>query len=306
MFMNRILITGATGFIGKNLVNCLKSKGLYIRAIGKTKAAGVDTIECDFLNDDIPENAFNRIDTVIHLAAYTHDLKFNSKNIHIYNKLNVDVTEKLLKLSINNGIKRFVFISSVKAGGATYKGKCFSEEDQTYPYEIYGKSKRDAELKVLDAGARSNMHVSILRPSLVYGPKVKGNLRLMISGIKSNWFPPPPNIKNIRSMIHIDDLVDAIQLIATKRRANMGIFIATDGKEYSTRDIYEEICFAFGKTPRSWGFPVIIYKVIGSISPGLKYKIEKLLGDECYCSDKLKLLGFKPKKNLANINETNF
>jgi len=304
--MKRILVTGATGFIGKSLVNCLNSKGFYVRAIGRRKVKEVDTIECDFLNDDISKNAFNNIDTVIHLAGYTHDLKYKSQNIHIYKKLNVDVTNKLLSLSINNGIKRFVFVSSVKAGGATTKGKCFSEEDQTYPNEIYGKTKRDAELKVLDAGYRSNMHVSILRPSLVYGPNVKGNLHLMISGIKNNWFPPPPHIKNIRSMIHIDDVVEAIQLIATKRSANMGIFIATDGKKYSTRDIYNEICYAVGKAPYSWGFPMLFFRLVGFISPRIKYKIEKLLGDECYCSDKLKLLGFEAKKSLANMNETNF
>jgi nucleoside-diphosphate-sugar epimerase len=304
--MKRILVTGASGFIGKSLVNCLISKGFYVRTIGRTKSEGIEAIVCDFLKDVIPKNAFDNIDTVIHLAGYAHDLKNTSKNTHIYNKLNVDVTDELLSLSINNDVKRFIFVSSVKAGGPTSNGKCFSEEDQTYPNEIYGRTKRDAELKVLEAGNSSNMHVSILRPSLVYGPEVKGNLRLMISGIANNWFPPPPHIKNVRSMIHIDDVIDAIQLLASKKSANMGIFIATDGEKYSTREIYEEICCSLGKTSVSWGFPMLLFRIIGFSSPSLKYKIEKLLGDECYCSDKLKLLGFEAKKRLVNINETNF
>jgi UDP-glucose 4-epimerase len=304
--MKCVLITGASGFIGKRLVNCLKSRGLYIRAIGKTDIEAVETIKCNFLNDDIPQTVFNDIDTVIHLAGFTHDLQKKINNKYLYNKLNVEITKKLLDLSINSNIKRFIFISSVKAGGTTLRRKCQSEDDQSYPSEIYGKTKRDAELMVLDAGSNSNMHVSILRPSLVYGPNVKGNLSMMIKGIKNNWFPLPPDTKNIRSMIHVDDVVEAIQIIALKRSANMGIFIATDGRKYSTREIYQEMCLGLGKSPYKWNLPILFFRLVGFISPEIKYKIDKLLNDECYCSDKLKLLGFEAKKTLANINETSF
>lgn len=305
--MNRILITGASGFIGRALVSCLKSKGgLYIRTLGKTKAEGVENIFCDFLKEDMPKKAFKDIDTVFHLAGYAHDLTNQSNNVYKYKKLNVDVTNDLLSLSVDSGVKSFVFVSSVKAGGSNSIGKCLTEEDQTNPNEIYGKTKRTAELKVLEVGRSSKMHVSILRPSLVYGPEVKGNLSLMLNAIRSNWFPPPPNVSNIKSMIHVDDVVEAIQFIALKKSANMGIFIATDGYNYSISEIYKILCYESGKVPHRWRTPMILFRIISLLSPSIKQKIDKLLRNECYSSDKLKLLGFKSKKSLANINETNF
>ena len=130
----------------------------------------------------------------------------------------------------------------MKAGGKAVSGQCINESDQDEPEGIYGKSKREAEIKLLKIGKESGMHVSIIRPSLVYGPNVKGNLQLMLSGIKKGWFPPLPEIGNKRSMIHVDDLVRAILLVATDERANGEIFIATDSMPYSSREIYNTMC----------------------------------------------------------------
>ena len=104
-----------------------------------------------------------------------------------------------------------------------------TEEDQGEPEGIYGKTKREAELILLEIGRQSGMQVSIVRPSLVYGQGVKGNLRLMLSWIEKGWFPPLPEVNNRRSMIHVDDLVRALLLVAGDDRANGEIYIATDG-----------------------------------------------------------------------------
>ncbi|MBT7558327.1 NAD-dependent epimerase/dehydratase family protein, partial [Candidatus Woesearchaeota archaeon] len=208
--MQRVLVTGATGFIGQHLINLLKLEGMFIRAIGRTLVPNVDTVVCDFLNDNIPENTFKDIDIVFHLAGYTHDLKGKSWGRNTYQRMNVDITAKLLSLSVESNVERFVFVSSVKAGGVPTKGECASEENQREPDGVYGKTKRDAELKVLEVGRESDMCVSILRPSLIYGPNVKGNLQLMKLGIKKGWFPPLPEIENRRSMTHVDDIVRAL------------------------------------------------------------------------------------------------
>ena len=144
--------------------------------------------------------------------------------------------------AVDNGVKFFVFVSSSKAGGNPIPGKCANEMDQTEPEGIYGKTKREAELRLLEIGRKSGMHVSIVRPALIYGPNMKGNLRLMLSSIKKGLFPPLPETGNRRSMIHVDDLVEAIILIAEDYRANGEIFIATDGEQYSSRDIYKSMC----------------------------------------------------------------
>jgi len=304
--MQKVLVTGATGFVGQRLINLLKLEGFSIRAIGRKSIFNVETIICDFLNDNIPESAFKGIDIVFHLAGYAHDLKSKPEVRDIYQKMNVNVTSELLSLSVKNNVKKFIFVSSVKAGGLPIKGECASEKDQKSPDGIYGETKREAELKVLEVGRKSDMHVSILRPALIYGPKVKGNLQLMMQGIKKGWFPPVPEIGNRRSMIHVDDIVRALLLLASNQQANGEIFIATDGKEYSSRDIYEIMRYVLGKRVLNWSVPQFLFKAISSISPYLKYKIDKLLGDECYSSEKLQSLGFEAQREFRDINETNF
>jgi len=150
------------------------------------------------------------------------------------------------------------------------------------------------------------MYVSIIRPSLVYGPDVKGNLQLMLSGIEKGWFPPLPETGNRRSMIHVDDLVRAILLIAEDKRANGEIFIATDGTPHSSRDIYNAMCVVLDKSIPKWSVPKFLFDAVSLLNPRIKYKLNKLLGDECYSSAKLEALGFKAKKTLKDMNETSF
>ena len=304
--MLNVLVTGATGFVGQHLIKCLKLDGYNIKAIARKLIPGVDTVICDFFNDSIPENTLKGIDVVFHLAGYAHDLKSESGIEQTYQKINVDITSKLLLLSVENNVKKFIFVSSVKAGGAPIKGNCASEKDQNSPDGIYGETKREAELRILETGRESSMHVSILRPALIYGPKVKGNLQLMMQGIKKGWFPPLPEIGNRRSMIHVDDIVRALLLLVNSQQANGEIFIATDGRTYSSRNIYETMCRVLGKSIPNWSVPKFLFSAIALISPNLSYKMDKLLGDECYSSEKLESLGFKARKQLKQMNETDF
>jgi nucleoside-diphosphate-sugar epimerase len=107
-------------------------------------------------------------------------------------------------------------------------------------------------------------------------------------------------------MIHVDDLVRAILLVAKENLANGEIFIATDGIPHSSREIYNAMCDVVGKSIPKWSVPKILFNMIGLVSPHIKYKINKLLGDECYSSCKLEELGFKAKKTLKEMNETCF
>ena len=299
-------MTGATGFVGQHFIKCFKLEGYNIRAVSRKLIPGVDTVICDFFNDSIPENTLKGIDVVFHLAGYAHDLKSESGIEQTYQKINVNVTADLLSLSAKHNVKKFIFVSSVKAGGNPVRGECAAEKDQNDPAGIYGKTKLEAELKVLEAGRKSDIHVSILRPALIYGPKVKGNLQLMMQGIKKGWFPPLPDVGNKRSMIHVDDVVQALLLLVNIQQANGEIFIATDGRTYSSRNIYETMCRVLGKSIPNWSVPKFLFSAIALISPNLSYKMDKLLGDECYSSEKLESLGFKARKQLKQMNETDF
>jgi len=304
--MLNVLVTGATGFVGQHLIEYLKLDGYNIKAIARKLIPGVDTVICDFFNDSIPENTLKGIDVVFHLAGYAHDLKSESGIEQTYQKINVDITSKLLLLSVKNNVKKFIFVSSVKAGGVSKQGKCATEKSLSEPDGVYGKTKREAELKVLEVGRKSDMHVSILRPALIYGPKVKGNLQLMMQGIKKGWFPPLPEIGNRRSMIHVDDIVRALLFLTNNKKSNGEVFIATDGRVYSSRNIYEAMCYVLDKNVPNWSVPRLLFNAIARLSSGFKYKIDKLLGDECYSSKKLQSLGFKAQKQLRQMNETDF
>jgi len=304
--MNNYLVTGATGFVGRRLINLLKTTECEIRIISRYAQNNFETYICDFESENIPERALESVDTVFHLAGFAHDMQDPSKVEDLYLVINVDATVELARLAVKSGVKRFVFISSVKAGGGLASGKCINESDQNEPEGVYGKSKREAELKLLKIGSESGMHVSIIRPSLVYGPNAKGNLQLMLSGIENGWFPPLPETGNRRSMIHVDDLVRAILLVADDGRANGEIFIATDGTPYSSREIYNPMCKISGKSIPKWSVPKTLFDIASLASPRIKYKINKLLGDECYSSEKLEKLGFKAQKTLREMNETDF
>jgi len=292
-------VTGSTGFIGQRLVKAIDAN---IRVLSREKQSDYETIVCDLQSEIVPDNTLDGVDTVFHLAGFAHDLRDATKIQKLYQKVNVDATIRLAKLAVNSNVKRFVFVSSVKAGGSPNFGACASENDQGDPEGVYGKTKREAELKLLKIGKESGMHVSVIRPSLVYGSNVKGNLQLMLSGIEKGWFPPLPETGNKRSMIHVDDLVRAILLVANDDRANGEIFIATDGISHSSREIYNAMCSALGKSIPKWSMPKILFDIVSLVSPRIKYKINKLLGDECYSSKKLEKLGFRVQKTLMDMN----
>jgi len=302
------LITGATGFIGTQLLNLLNGINKDFRIISRHLVPGLDCVILDFNDlDNIPDAVFNNVDTVIHLAGIAHDLEGFPENYKIYQAVNVHATIKLAESAAQNKIKKFIFVSSTKANSAVLSKKCMSEVDSGgSPEGVYGKTKREAELRLLKIGKKSGMHVSIIRPSLVYGPNVKGNLQLMSSAINNGWFPPLPETGNRRSMIHVDDLVRAILLVVKDKRANGEIFIATDGIPHSSREIYNAMCNVLGKSIPKWSVPKFLFDMISLINPRIKYKVDKLLGNECYSSEKLEKLGFRAQRVLKEMNETNF
>ena len=304
--MTKYLVTGSTGFIGNRLLGLLKTINCDVRLLARSKVDDYETVVCNLGQQRIPKQALESINTIFHLAGFAHDMQDPSKVKHLYHAVNVEATVELARLAVISGVKRFVFVSSVKAGGSPLSERCASESDQGDPEGVYGKSKREAELKLLKIGKESGMHISIIRPSLVYGPNVKGNLKLMLAGIKKGWFPPLPETGNRRSMIHVDDLVRAIFLVAEDNRANGEIFIATDGKPYSSREIYSAMCNIVGRSVPKWSIPKFLFNMIAIISLKIRYKVDKLLGDECYSSKGLEALGFKAQRTLKEMNETDF
>ncbi|MDH5593921.1 MAG: NAD-dependent epimerase/dehydratase family protein, partial [Gammaproteobacteria bacterium] len=265
----------------------------------KKPSYNVEQFICDLGVQRIPEEAFDDVDTVFHLAGYAHDISTSKDVDGLYYSLNVDATIELATIAAKKNIKRFVFVSSVKAGGSASSGTCISEDDDEEPDGIYGRTKREAELKLLEIGEKYGMHVAILRPALIYGEGMKGNLKTMLEGVDKGWFPPLPDVHNRRSMVYIDDVIRILLSLAEHDQANGHIYILTDGQVYTTRDIYEMMSKALGKTLPRWNLPEIVLKFgarIGDLVcdysgrnfPLNSHSLEKLFGSSWYCSDKIK------------------
>ena len=303
MSIKKYLLTGANGFIGTRLLVALNKNEYDIRVLSRKSLPKYESVCCDFLRDQIPSSALTSIDTVFHLAGFAHDFRNTEKVDAIYQAINVDATVKLAELAIKNKVKTFIFVSSVKAGGKSYDNKCMSESDQGEPEGVYGKTKREAEIKLLEMSLNSDMDIVIIRPSLVYGKGMKGNLHLMFSGIKKGWFPPLPKIKNRRSMIHVDDLVQALIMVSKEERARNEIFIVTDGHPYSSREIYETMCNILNKSIPLWSVPSWLLNFMSKFNKTLQYKIDKLIGDEWYSSEKIESIGFEAKISINKLDE---
>lgn len=289
----KILLTGGSGFIGKFLVNALLSRSYELTVLTKTPISRCKNISCDFLEEKLQDHFFDDINTIIHLAGYAHNTS-SKEDINLHKKLNFELTRNLAIKAQQQGIKKFIFISSVKA-------EYTSEDEIAFTYD---KAKKAAEDYLLLNSINSGMKVIILRPSLVYGPQVKGNLKKMYDAIEKGWLPPVPKINNKRSLVHVDDVVDSILFLMQKEELDETIFTITDGRDYSTREIYDTFCTLLGRKTPSWGVPYPFLKILRKLSPKLNKNIDKLLSDDRYSSRKINRLGFMPKRNLSEMNES--
>jgi UDP-glucose 4-epimerase len=302
--LGHCLVTGGTGYIGSRLIKHLISCGNPVRTLSRRIIPNTETILCDFEKEEIPANTLDSIDTVFHLAGLSKDIGNNRKLEGLYKKINVDISVCLGKYAMIYNVKHFVYVSSVKAAGEIItKQDCLTEEDVGELTGIYSRTKREAEVSLMNLSKNSDMHLSILRPSMVYGPNVGGNIGSMLSGVEKGWFPPLPEIENRKSMIHVSDLIRALLFLASNNDTNGEIFIATDGLNYSSRDMYNIYCDLLNKTPPSWSVPEFVFKMLSLVSMSLKNKVNKIIGSECYSSEKLRHLGFEPKLSLQDINK---
>lgn len=301
----RYYVTGASGFLGRRVCEHLANFG-EVRALFRSPAEGpwrrADL--CDLAAGPVSAEGFTDVDTVIHLAARTHAVDEYGDTERLYREINVDGTRRVLEAAANAGVRRVVFVSSVKAMG---EGGPEAQDEASTPAPAtwYGRTKRDAEILVLDGGYVPEPVV--LRPALMYGPGVKGNVSRMIAAVRAGRFPPVPEVGNRRSMVHVEDAASAVALAANESRAAGRIFLVTDGRPYSTREMFERICEALGKSPPSWTVPVAVLGVMARFGDAVgrirgkrwlfdSDAYDKLFASALYDSSAIETtLGFKPQ-----------
>ena len=298
----KAIVTGSSGFIGSRLCSFLEKEGCsFVRVSRSTKVNPSTDLVCDLERNEIGEGILSDVNTIFHLAGHAHDLSNPEKSKSKYIRLNIDATKNLALQASTKGVKTFVFISSVKAELQDN----FSNRPSIKSQGIYGETKRKAELELIELSKQTNMKICIVRPSLVYGPNLKGNLLSMKKAIQNGWFPPLPKMQNKRSMVHVDDLVKAI-LIVKEKGENGEIYNVTDGKDYSSTEIYESFYEMIQKLPPKYRVPLLVLKALQYMPGSAGMNISKLIGDENYSSTKIQSLGFEAKLRFKDLDEALF
>ena len=260
-----VLVTGATGFLGGRLCMALKKdpkvKLTAVVRRGRTVAQVNSVIEMPCI-DSVSDwaDALTIQDVVIHTAARAHIMRDSVADpVSEYRRVNVDGTLNLARQSAAAGVKRFVFISSIKVNGEqTAPGQTFQPENEARPVDSYGISKWEAEQGLQKIAKETGMEVVIIRPPLIYGPGVKGNFANLIKLVRKGLPLPLGAIHNRRSMIALDNLVDLIITCIDHPNARNQIFLASDGQDLSTTELLHGLAQVRGKPARLFPLPGVL------------------------------------------------
>ncbi len=303
--MSRILITGATGFVGKAVIRTLRAHGHTLS--GTTRQAdlaqGPEGVPLYRVPDLSMGADWSRIvagaDVVIHLAARAHVMRErDSEALGLYRATNRDGSRRLAEAAAAAGVKRFVFMSSVKAVGEETYGRPFRETDPPQPEDAYGISKWEAEQELRDVASRTGLELVILRPPLVYGPEAKGNLLTLLNVCVLGWPLPLRRIDNRRSLVSARNLASAIETAAFHPGAAGATFFVADGEDISTADLIGRLAHAMGRAPHLFAMPKSLLSLARRL-PGLGVKVRRLTGSLQVDSEAIRRqLGWKPPQSL--------
>jgi len=295
-----LLVTGANGFVGKSLKKRLAAHDHFatvgaVRSIGQIEQSG--HIAVGDLDGSVRwEHALKGKDVVIHTAARAHVMKDEvPEPLAEYRRINVDGTLNLARRAAETGVRRFVFISSIKVNGEqTLPNQPFTAEDAPAPEDAYGISKMEAEQGLQALAAETGMEIVIIRPPLVYGLGVKGNFASMIKLVEKGFPLPIGAIHNKRSLVALDNLVDLIITCIDHPAAANQVFLAGDGEDLSTTELLQGVAKAMGKPSRLVPVPAGLL-MFGASVLGKKAMAQRLLGSlQVDISKARNLLGWQP------------
>ena len=299
----RILVTGANGFIGNHLVLKLTTLGCYevwclVRRAPLKPVLRVKYFIVDDLSIQEPLHlALTGVDVIIHTAARVHIFNKSKKSaIAEYRSINVDGTVRLAEQAAALGVRRFIFLSSIGVNGIkTENGRLFTELDEPNPHSEYAISKQEAENGLMHISKNTDLEVVIIRPPLVYGLMAPGNFDKLVSVIRRGWYLPLGAIKNKRSFIGVDNLIEFIIICITHVNAVNQIFLVSDGADLSTTDFVSEIARCSGLPVRLLSTPIFVLLACGKL-------VQKPVLIETLCNNlqiditkAKKLLGWSPK-----------
>lgn len=300
----RFLITGANGFVGKPLCAELLRQGQSVRAAVRSANSPVENVEVAEVgsidgNTDWAD-ALRGVDVVIHLAARVHVMKDTAGDpLAEFLRVNLYGTSNLAEQAARAGVRRFVYVSSVKVNGEqTAETRPFAESDEPDPQDPYAISKWRAEQDLLRIANETGLEVVIVRPPLVYGPGVKGNFISLLAAIDRGIPLPLAGADNVRSLVYVGNLADALIACATHPAAAGQTYLVSDVDDVSTAMLVEKIAWELGRNSRAFYFPPALLRSVAAIL-GRAEQVDRLFGslrvsDQKICGE----LGWVPPYTL--------
>ena len=279
----RVLLTGASGFVGRTLQARLLADGIYKlrcaqRQVPVSSVGSVEFWPAPSLGPDADWfQALIDVDVVIHCAARVHVMNEQAADpLTEFRRANVEGTLRLARQAVEAGVKRFVFVSSIKVNGEqTLPGEVFRADDEPQACDPYGISKLEAEEGLLALGAETGLEVVIVRPPLIYGPGVKANFLSMMRWLKKGVPLPFGAIMNRRSLVAVDNLVDLLVVCIMHPAAAGQRFLVSDGEDLSTTELLDRLSTALDKParllpiPQSWLEGIFTVAGLGSLNQRL-------------------------------------
>jgi UDP-glucose 4-epimerase len=277
-----VLVTGATGFVGRVLCDALARSGYRVRAAARDVRRAPACVDEPMAIDDL--GAANQwlpllrdVDSVVHLAARAHVLGDPAANAHLYREVNAAGTLNLASQAASAGVRRFILLSSVKVNGESTRERPFSADDKPAPRDAYGESKWEAERHALTIGARTGMEVAIVRAPLVYGAGVKANFLRLMRWVDKERMLPLGGIANSRSLVSIWNLCDLVLLLITHPAAAQRVWMVSDGENLSTPELIRRIAHAMHRRARLLPVPAVLLRAAGG-ALGYRAETERLCG----------------------------
>ena len=300
----RILVTGASGFIGRAVVEEGVRRGLGMLAVTRAATSWPAAVSAATvhggLNDGDWAQVLAGVSAVVHCAAQMQVMHKSSANpLSEFRCTNVTGSGRLAERAAAAGVRRFVLVSSIKVNGeSTLLGRPFTEEDSPSPVDPYGLSKLDAEKAVHRVAARTGLEVVVVRPPLVYGPGVKGNFAFLANWIRLGWPLPFGALQNQRSLIALGNLVDLLLLCTSHLAARGETFLAADGKDVSTAELCRGIGVAVGRPARLLPVPTWVLESVAKLA-GRQAAAQSLCGSLQVDASKVRArLGWSPSLGL--------
>jgi UDP-glucose 4-epimerase len=265
---SRVLITGATGFVGRTLLAA--AAPLQVRAAVRSNPvpdfAGEQVVVGEIHGQTDWSRALAGIDGIVHLAARVLVMKPTAKDRSEFEHTNVLGTERLARAAAQIGVRRFVYLSSIKVNGESSEDRQFRADDLPHPQDDYARSKLEAERRLSAIEAASGMCVSIVRAPLVYGPGVHGNFYRLLSLVRSGLPIPLAAVANVRSMVSVWNLCDLVLALLRHEESMSGVFLAADGEAISTAELIRRLARFMHRPARLFPMPVGVLRLLAALA----------------------------------------